>query len=123
GNGNTWSQTADDGTSAVFHFRREGERTYASIIPPEAVIAPMDLPQGTQGVVSGRPLLVRQSVAVATYDCNDSTTIPCTPAPRTAIALSADGNTLWLAVVDGWQSGSIGVTCPQLADFLKARGA
>jgi MYXO-CTERM domain-containing protein len=123
GNGNPWSQTADDNTSAVFHFRREGERTYASIIPPEAVIAPTDLPPGTQGVVSGRPLLVRESVAVTSFACDDATTIPCQLAPRTAIALSPDGNTLWLAVVDGWQSGSLGVTAQQLADFLVARGA
>jgi MYXO-CTERM domain-containing protein len=123
GDGNTWSQTADDNASAVFHFRREGERTYAAIIPPEAVITPADLPAGTQGVVSGRPLLVRESVAVTGFACDDATTIPCQAAPRTAIAVSPDGNTLWLAVVDGWQSGSLGVTAQQLADFLVARGA
>jgi len=123
GNGNPWSQTADDGTSAIFYFRRVGERTYADIIPPEAVISPMDLPEGTEGVVSGRPLLVRQSVAVTDPPCDDPISIPCQPAPRTAIAVSPDGRTLWLAVVDGWQSGSIGVTAAQLADFFVARGA
>jgi hypothetical protein len=123
GASNPWSQTSDDTTSSVFHFRREGERTSAAIIPPEAVITPMDLPEGTEGIISGRPLLVRQSVAVAQFDCNDSTSMPCQPAPRTAIAVSPDGRYLWLAVVDGWQSGSIGVTCSQLADFLVARGA
>jgi hypothetical protein len=123
GASNPWSQTQDDPASATFHFRRVGERTYADIIPPEAVIAPMDLPEGTEGVLSGRPLLVRQSVAVSQFDCNDSTSMPCQLAPRTAIAVSPDGSTLWLAVVDGWQSGSLGVTCPQLAEFLAARGA
>ncbi|HUS32475.1 MAG TPA: phosphodiester glycosidase family protein [Kofleriaceae bacterium] len=123
GASNPWSQTADNTQTATFLFRREGERTVADIIPPEAVITPMDLPEGTEGVISGRPLLVRQSAAVTQFDCNDSTSMPCQPAPRTAVAISPDGRTLWIAVVDGWQSGSIGVTCPQLAEFLVARGA
>jgi len=123
GGGNPWSQTADDATSATFHFRRGGERTYADIIPPENIIAPADLPDGTEGVISGRPLLVRQSAVTTQFDCNDPVTMPCTLAPRTAIAVSPDGNTMWLAVVDGWQSGSLGMTCAQLADFLLARGA
>jgi len=123
GASNPWSQTADDPTMAVFHFRRVGERTFADIIPPEAVITPADLPEGTEGVISGRPLLVRQSVAVAQFDCNDSSSMPCQLAPRTAIAVSPDGSTMWLAVVDGWQTGSVGVTCSQLAEFLVAHGA
>ena len=32
-------------------------------------------------------------------------------------------NTLWLATVDGWQSGSIGLTAAELGGFLAARGA
>lgn len=123
GGGNPWSQTADDATSAVFHLRRVGERTYAGIIPPESVVTPADLPAGTEGVISGRPILVRQSVANTVYDCNDSVTIPCQAAPRTAVAVSADGNTLWLVVVDGWQNGSLGLKAQELADFLVARGA
>lgn len=123
GGGNPWSQTADDGTSAVFHLRRVGERTYAGILPPESVVTPADLPGGTEGVISGRPILVRQSVANTTYDCNDAVTIPCQAAPRTAVAVSPDGNTLWLVVVDGWQSGSLGLKAQELADFLVARGA
>jgi exopolysaccharide biosynthesis protein len=123
GGGNPWSQTADDPTSAVFHLRRVGERTYAGIVPPESVVTPDDLPGGTEGVISGRPILVRQSVANTQYDCSDPVTIPCQAAPRTAVAVSADGNTLWLVVVDGWQSVSLGLKAQELADFLVARGA
>jgi exopolysaccharide biosynthesis protein len=37
--------------------------------------------------------------------------------------VSPDGNTLWLAVVDGWQTGSTGLTASELASFLRDRGA
>lgn len=123
GNSSPWSNTADDTASAVFHLRRVGERTYAGIVPPESIVAPNDLPSGTESVVSGRPLLVRQSQVETQFDCNDGTTLACQRAPRTAIALSPNGNTLWLAVVDGWQSGSLGMTASELAAFLRDRGA
>src|ERR1700677_3392018 len=44
-------------------------------------------------------------------------------APRSALGLSSNGNTLTLVVVDGWQAASAGVTDVQLAQFLVARGA
>jgi hypothetical protein len=124
GASNPWSNTADDARSAVFHLRRAGERTIAGIVPPESIVTPGDLPDGTEGVISGRPLLVRQSqVASDQINCSDPITIDCQRAPRTAIAVSPDGNTLWLAVVDGWQSASHGITLPDLAEFLRQRGA
>ena len=123
GAGDTWSGTADDATTAVFDLRRAGERTVAEIIPPEVVVTTESLPAGTQGVVSGRPLLVRAGAVETGFDCTDQVAMPCSPAPRSAVALSADGNTLWLAVVDGWQDGSLGMTAAQLAAFLAARGA
>jgi len=124
GDSNPWSNTSDDTRSAVFHLRRVGERTIAGIVAPESIVTPSDLPDGTEGVISGRPLLVRQSqVAADQINCNDPVSIDCQPAPRTAIAVSPNGNTLWLAVVDGWQSGSHGMTLPDLAEFLRQRGA
>jgi exopolysaccharide biosynthesis protein len=118
-----WSNTSDDVRSAVFTMRRAGERTVAAIIPPEIVVTPGDLPPGTEGVVSGRPLLVRQSQVAASFDCSDPVTIACQHAPRSAVAVSADGNTLWLVVVDGWQAGSRGMTAAELAEFLRVQGA
>lgn len=123
GDSSVWSNTADDARGAVFHLRRVGERTIAGILA-DGVVAPEDLPEGTEGVISGRPLLVRQSqVASDQIDCNDPVSIDCQVAPRTALAVSPDGNTLWLAVVDGWQSVSYGITLPDLAEFLRQRGA
>lgn len=118
-----WSTTADDAASGFLRFARVGERTQAAIAPPEQVVAAADLPAGTQGVVSGRPLLVRAGQPVASFDCDDELALPCARAPRAAVAVSGDGNTLWLVVVDGWQAGSLGMTCAELAAFLDARGA
>lgn len=123
GDSTPWTNTADTDALPVFHLRRVGERTIASILPPEVVVAPEDLPTGTQGAISGRPLLVRAGTVATSFDCSDPLTLACERAPRSALALSADGNTLWLAAVDGWQSGSVGLTAAELAAFLQARGA
>jgi exopolysaccharide biosynthesis protein len=123
GDSNSWSNTLDDTASSVFHLRRSGERTIAGIVPPESLVGIADLPPGTEGVISGRPLLVRSSQVETTFDCNDQVTMACVRAPRTAVAVSPNGNVLWLAVVDGWQSGSLGLTASELAAFLRDRGA
>jgi hypothetical protein len=119
----TWTGTADDAATSVLHFRRQGEQTRLTIVPPEEMVTPASLPAGTQGVISGRPLIVRAGVAIPPPDCNDPIAIPCTRAPRTAIGVSADGNTMWIAVADGWQAISVGVTAAELGAFLQARGA
>jgi exopolysaccharide biosynthesis protein len=118
-----WSSTADDATSSIFHFARAGERTEGAIEVPETVLAATDLPDGTEGAVSGRPLLVRSGTATTQFDCNDAVTLACQRAPRSAVGLSQSGDTMWLAVVDGWQQGSLGMTAAELATFLQARGA
>ncbi|HEV2878583.1 MAG TPA: phosphodiester glycosidase family protein [Candidatus Eremiobacteraceae bacterium] len=73
--------------------------------------------------VGGGPLLVSGGRLVAD---------PTAPAPEetnvrnpvTGAGLSADGNTLWLVVVDGRQPAlSIGLTRPQLAELFIALGA
>lgn len=119
-----WPGTSDDdGSSAVFDFRRvatptTGEYTVAELVPTGLVVTPQTLPQGTLGVISGRPMLVRNGAPVSQYDCSDARAIPCERAPRTALALSSNGNTLWLIVVDGWQASSAGLTDAELAGFL-----
>lgn len=119
-----WTNTADDTSSAVFHFRRTaddtGERTTAAIITPEVVTTLADLPSDTEGVIAGKPLLIRAGALESSFDCDDPITIACQRAPRSAIAISDDGNSLWLVTVDGWQSGSIGMTATELARFLRA---
>jgi len=123
GDSSPWTNTADDGVSALLHFRRVGEHTDATIVTPELVMTPDNLPEGTQGVVSGRPLLIRNGAVESTFDCDDPVTLACSRAPRSAAGLSADRNTLLLATVDGWQAGSVGLTAAELAGFLYDRGA
>lgn len=123
GDSTMWTNTADTNVLPLMHLRRVGERTVATIVPPEIVVAASDLPDGTQASISGRPLLVRAGTVAPQFDCADPVTLSCQRAPRSAVALSADGNTMWLVTVDGWQSGSIGMTSAELATFLDARGA
>lgn len=123
GDSTPWTNTHDTAALPLLHLRRVGERTVVAIEPPELVTVPSDLPEGTQGVVGGRPLLVRSGVVESNFDCADPVTLACQRAPRSAAGLSGDGNTLWLVTVDGWQSGSIGLTAAELGGFLAARGA
>lgn len=78
---------------------------------------------GVSAAVGGGPLLLRDGQAVSD---------PAAPAPEetdvrnpvTGAGLSADGNTLWLVVVDGRApSRSIGLTRPQFASLFAALGA
>ncbi|MDB4953976.1 MAG: hypothetical protein JWO36_1545 [Myxococcales bacterium] len=122
GDSDPWSNTADDGATAVMYFRRVGERTFVDISPPEEIVTVAQLPDGTEGVISGRPLLVRSGVVEAP-GCNDPVTLACQRAPRSAIGVSADGTKLWLVAVDGWQSTSLGMQAHDVGVFLQARGA
>ena len=122
GDSDPWSNTADDAQSSVFYLRRVGERTFVNISPPEEIVTTALLPEGTEGVISGRPLLVRSGV-VETPSCTDPTTLACQRAPRSAVGVSADGNTLFLVAVDGWKSQSAGMQAREVGLFLKARGA
>jgi exopolysaccharide biosynthesis protein len=128
GNSMLWTNTADDATSSVLRFGRAAdtlhhELTDAEIIPAEVVVDPTMLASDTQGIVSGRPLLVRAGVVATQFDCDDASMIACERAPRAAVALSANKETMWLVTVDGWQSGSLGMTDAELAAFIQARGA
>lgn len=118
-----WSSSSDDASNGFLRFEQSGNRSHAIISPPEQVVAGADLPPATQGVVGGRPMLVRSGVAVTGFDCTDDVALPCERAPRTAAAVSADGNTLWLVVVDGWQAASHGMTAAELGGFLDGLGA
>lgn len=118
-----WSGSTDDALEGFMGFDRNGNRSHVIISPPDAVVAPNELPAGTQGVVGGRPMLVRAGVAQSGFDCTDLIAMPCERAPRTAVSVSADGNTLHLVVVDGWQQGSLGMTAAELGGFMAQQGA
>jgi hypothetical protein len=124
GNGVPWSDSHDDTAAAVFFFHpaTTGDYTVAGTVVPQNTTVPADLPADVAGAVSGQPMLVQAGKA-GSFDCTDPSTIACMRAPRSALALSADGRTLWLVTVDGWQSASIGMTDMELAPFLVSLGA
>ncbi|MBC5809134.1 MAG: hypothetical protein DLM53_08490 [Candidatus Eremiobacter antarcticus] len=73
--------------------------------------------------VGGGPLLMQDGKTVndANAPSADETNVRN---PVTAAGVSADGNRLWLVVVDGRAPGySVGLTRPQLASLLQALGA
>jgi exopolysaccharide biosynthesis protein len=69
-----------------------------------------------RGAVSGWPLIVADCAPVAALPGSDFFTRA--PHPRTAVALSADGKTMFLVVADGRRPGVPGMTLPELAEFL-----
>jgi len=70
------------------------------------------------GVVSGHPQILTDGVVPA-----DSGSFCTTRHPRTAVGMSKDGRTLYLAVVDGRSTASVGMTCSELGKLMKGLGA
>lgn len=114
GNGTAWSGTADTNASSSFAF---GTNRW-ELAAKSSVVA-FDS-SWMQGVVSGKPDLLR-SGAVTTAQHTGSL---CTARhPRTALGLSQDGKKLYLVVVDGRTTLSVGMTCGELATLIKGLGA
>ncbi len=123
GGSSIWADTEDDDLEGFLAFNRNADLNGASISPPEEVVGDTGIAIGTLGIVGGRPMIVRAGIQQTSFDCTDVIALPCERAPRTAVALSVDSNTLWLAVVDGWQAGSIGMTAAELGALLESLGA
>ncbi|MDP2275931.1 MAG: phosphodiester glycosidase family protein [Archangium sp.] len=114
GNGSAWAGTSDDNQETTFAFgtNRYELSAKASLVTFNA--------SWMQGVVSGKPDLVR-SGAITT--AQHSTSLCNVRHPRTALGLSQDGKTLYLVVVDGRTTASVGMTCGELATLIKGLGA
>ncbi|MEV4413167.1 phosphodiester glycosidase family protein [Catellatospora sp. NPDC049609] len=69
---------------------------------------------GAQVAIGGNLVLVKDGVA---------TTVAHPKNPRTAVGFSADGLTMWLVVVDGRTTASVGMTYVELAAYMKSLGA
>ncbi|GAA0896337.1 phosphodiester glycosidase family protein [Virgisporangium aurantiacum] len=69
---------------------------------------------GAQVAIGGNLVLVRDGVVTTTSHPRN---------PRTAIGFSADGLTMWLVVVDGRSTASVGMTYVELANYMKSLGA
>ena len=71
-----------------------------------------------RGAVSGWPMLVEGCKVIGNLPGSDSFTRA--PHPRTAVATSKDGRTLYFVVADGRRDRVPGMTLPELAEFLVA---
>jgi len=106
------TDTADEGTVAIGRDNR-----IEISLPQDIVDPPADW---MSEVVSGHPLLVDGGVVSADTNC---TTSFCNRNPRTAAGLSQDGHTLFLVVVDGRSTVSLGMSLRELADLMVELGA
>ncbi|HCT75878.1 MAG TPA: hypothetical protein DGG94_10940 [Micromonosporaceae bacterium] len=75
-------------------------------------------PRGGDGAaqvaIGGNLVLVRDGVV---------TTVSHPRNPRTAVGFSADGLKMWMVVVDGRSTASVGMTYVELANYMKTLGA
>lgn len=111
GEDKVWTDTKDETTSG--QLAASGAK--ALIIEPKEVV---QREAWMRDVVSGHPLLVREG-AVLPHKGDLSTRRH----PRTAVGLSRDRKTLYLLVVDGRQSHSVGMTAAEEAKALRDLGA
>ncbi len=108
--GTSWVE--DTSGAGFLAFGRERSELSA----PSAVVRPMH--GWAREVVGGHPMILRDGEVVS------NTSSLCTARhPRTAAGISRDRQTLYLMVVDGRTSSSIGMTCAEEAVFLRELGA
>lgn len=110
--GVAWPGESDHGYVAPFAVG-EGQ---VALVPHEVVAGPE---AWAREIVSGHPTILWDG---ATRD-NNGDPLCSNRHPRTAIGLSADHQTLILAVVDGRATSRIGMTCDELAALLREFGA
>jgi hypothetical protein len=115
GGGAKWSDTQDTEFEGNLAF--DGAKRVELHRPAEMLTFD---PTWMKGVVSGKPQLVRAGTAGTNYP---DAVLCGARHPRTAVGLSADGKKLYLAVVDGRSTASVGMTCVELAATMKSLGA
>ena len=118
GEGEPWPGSVDDERYGLVAIVRRRGRWRALIEAPEHVREDTD---GLHAALSGRPLLVRGG-EVAT-EAIDGSTSSNRLQPRTAVGIGRRGRRLLLAVTDGRQDHSRGMTLYQLARALTDLGA
>jgi len=113
GAGEPWADTSDDSGFGFVVFGNDR----AEIKLPGTQIAAADA--WMRQLVSGRRRLVDEGVPME----SDGTELCDVRHPRTVAGMSKDGRTLYLAVVDGRTTISVGMTCPELGELMAELGA
>ncbi len=117
GGGAQWSDTKDSTSEGSVVFDKLTDRVEIHK-PPEVISFDSSW---MEGAVSGRPLLVDAGAVPSSFSAYGAF---CTGRnPRTSAGLTQDGSQLILAVVDGRQSSSVGMTCTELGNLQKDLGA
>ena len=117
GGGTVWPRSAPDPDFGILGVDHEGN---AYMHAPGVVLTDEEL-LGMSDAVSGRPWLVHEGQLVTeTLDAFETSN---ERAPRTAVGLSEDRHTLYLAVIDGRQAESRGMTLYELGRLMMELGA
>ncbi|MGI5862385.1 MAG: phosphodiester glycosidase family protein [Myxococcales bacterium] len=113
GRGSQWH--ADNATMGYVAFGPD----HSILSPPTEVLS--SRPSWMREAVGGYPILVQNGTALTSFSPAPS---HCSSRhPRTAVGLSRDRQKLWLVVVDGRSSSSVGMTCRELATLMAELGA
>jgi hypothetical protein len=112
--GRKWPGTADNRFRGTFAWSRDLIR--AELLPSGPVVTKEDW---MRGLISGHPTIL----SGGTVGSWASGSFCGQRHPRTGLGLSADRRTLYLAVVDGRRSSSVGMSCAELGNLLKNLGA
>jgi hypothetical protein len=119
GEAKQWPDASDNPTEGWLAFGRPMDVNQLTLSNPTDVAMPVST---TEGAVGGRALLVSGGQVQSAFDAMDPTE-PFRSAPRTAIGLDANSHVLFLAVVDGDQAASAGMTAGELGQWMADNGA
>ena len=114
GHGEKWADTSDSSSHGYIGF---GVDNAVGMPLPSTVKGPEDW---MVDVVGGRPMIVKDGAAVTFSPCTDPF---CARNPRTAVGFNEAHSKMWLVVVDGRVSGSVGMSLNELGQLMKGLGS
>lgn len=112
--GTRWPRASDDEFYGFFGIDKKGR---GIISVPSAVVRKVG---HLREAISGRQLILAGGRVTRKAHCSDGCRYR---QPRTAVGVSADGHTVYLAVVDGRRAHSRGISLANLARLLAGLGA
>ena len=115
GRGMAWDNAYPDGCNASIGVGDGRAEMFTTSNPVQTPPQPW-----MTEVVSGKPLpILEEGTPRYTFACGT----PCAYQPRTGLAISQDGKTLYVVTVDGRQAASVGAGLDDLANIMLELGA
>ncbi|MBH9552622.1 phosphodiester glycosidase family protein [Inhella gelatinilytica] len=117
--GQAWPEPLSPQTSPLLACQGEGatQRCTLDVDPP------FEFPSTAHTVLGGTPWLLRDGQPRTAADDAKCAALCAAPHPRTALGLSADGQTLVLLLVEGRRAGVPGLSLAETARHLRELGA